>query len=334
MKIHWFGVTVKCDYDFALELWKYFFDLELGHLVNSPRGGYGFQHMDIALQEARLYWSPIPQSSINYDYVYFEFPGSACDAMLPVRFQEFYKYMRDNEMGFKITRLDLAFDDCPFTPKEFFDKALIDDCFTHAKRETFNFTTSPEYLRGDGSKGSDSCYIGSRSSARFLRVYDERGFTRSEIVLRDDRANQVSEDLFARDYQEWEKIGKSHLLDFIRFQDWQAWHDFINNVDRADLIVSAARRVSLTKIRNWLSHQVAPALSVIYDVLGEEETMYMLRQMITDAREKRDRSRYSSVLSLRYPFQEIENISLSMFSPEFSDDWDLVDPPHDLIEAE
>jgi len=334
MKIHWFGVTVKCDYDFALQLWNYFFSFELGLLTNTSRAGRGFQHIDTALQESKLYWMPFPQASINYDYVHFEIPGSACDVVLPSRFTEFFDYLRENEMAFKVTRIDLAFDNCPFSPRAFFERALYEDCSTYAKRETFTFTSSPEYVREDGSLGSDTCYIGSRSSARFLRVYDERGFTRLEIVLKEERAHAVAEDVFSHPYQEWQRIGKAHLLDFIRFASWSPWDEFINSNDRADLVISAARRISLSKIRNWLSHQVSPALSVLYDVLGEDETIQMLRQMVTDARTHRDRSRYSSVLAMRAPFVDLENITVSMFAPEFPEDWDLVEPPHDLIEAE
>lgn len=325
MKIHWFGVTVKCDYDFALQLWNYFFSFELGLLSNSSRAGRGFQHIDTALQEAKLYWSPFPQQAVSFDYCHFEFPGSACDVVLPERFSQFFEYLSENQMEFKITRLDLAFDHCPFTPKQFFERAFYEDCSTHAKRETFTFTSSPEYVREDGSLGSDTCYIGSRSSSRFLRVYDERGFTRLEIVLKDDRAHAVAVDLFSHSYSEWVRIGKAHVLDFIRFENWSVWDGFIEDTSRADLVISAGRKVSLSKIRNWLAHQVSPALSVLFDVLGEEETWAMLRQMVVDARNLRDRSRYSAILAMRDPF---EGLAVTLNPPEDFPHWDLLDYHH------
>lgn len=331
MKIHWFSITVLCDYDFGLQLWNYFFSFELGALSNSSRVGRGFQHIDIALQEAKLYWLPFPQKNITYDYVHFELPGSACDVVLPERFTQFYAYLKDNGMKFRVTRLDLAFDNCPFTPADFFDRTLSDDCFTYAKRETFTFTSSPEYLNQDGSKGSDTTYIGSRSSTRFLRVYNERGFTRLEIVVKEDRAVAVADQLFQGEYTEWANIAKAHLQDFIRFKEWDKWHEFINSVDRADLVISAARKISLSKIRAWLVSQVSPALSVVYDVLGEEETFSMLRQMIIDARNKRDRSRYSAVLAMRSPFEDLSHVTVSMFPPDIDPDWDLVEPDFQVL---
>lgn len=332
MKIHWFGVTLKCDYDFSLQLWNYFFSFELGLLSQTSRAGRGFQHIDIALHESKLYWAPFPQNSINYDYCHIELTGSACDAVLPERFSQFFNYLIENEIPFKVTRLDLAFDNAPFTPKQFFDRVTSENCFTYAKRETFTYISTPEYKREDGSLGSDTAYVGSRTSSRFLRVYDERGFTRLEFVVKEDRAQQIASDLFTHEYSQWEQIAKAHLLDYIRFIDWVSWHEFIQNTDRADLIISSARRTSLSKMRGWFVNQVSVSLSVFFDVLGHDEAMQVINQMVVDARNNRDRTRYQSLLEMRHPFENIQNIHHLVF-PEFPDDWDL-QPVPDFLEVE
>ncbi|MDP1545718.1 MAG: replication initiation factor domain-containing protein [Anaerolineales bacterium] len=326
MKIHWFGVTLKCDYDFALELWNYFFSFELGLMSQTSRAGRGFQHIDIALHESKLYWSPFPQNSITYDYCHIELTGLACDAVLPHRFSDFFNYLTENEIPFNVTRLDLAFDNLAFTPKQFFHHVMAKDCFTHAKRETFTYISTPEYKREDGSLGSDTAYIGSRSSARFIRVYDERGFTRLEFVVKEGRAHQIASDIFSHEFSQWAQISKAHLLDYIRFVNWVLWDEFIQNTDRADLVISSARRSSLSKMRGWFVNQVSVSLSVFFDVLGHDEAIQAINQMVVDARNNRDRTRYQSLLEMRHPFEHIQNIHDLVF-PEFLDDWDLQDYP-------
>ncbi len=67
-------------------------------------------------------------------------------------------------------------------------------------------------------------------------------------------------------------------------------------VVRASLKISSARRVTFAKLEGWLDSQVSVALSVWFDVQGEQAQIAFL-EMLRKAR-RRNRSRYAAVLEL------------------------------------
>jgi len=308
MRIHWFSITIFSSFEHGLDMWQKFFQLELGDLVSTARAGRGFRSIMVGLAESKLYYDPVPQSSIEKDFYHLEFTGSACDAVIPTHFQDLVMCLQADNIPFHVTRLDLAFDDVPFTPQEFFDHVCDpEQIVTRAKRETFRIDKSPFQLREDGQEGCDTCYIGSRSSERFLRVYNQRGFTRLESQYSGHRATAISLDMFSYHYRDWDFVARQHLLDYVNFPSWAIWLGFIKSAKKADLIITPARKVSLSKIHAWLDHQVSVALSVFFDVHGWETAQEILDNMLFEA-QNRDRERYKSVLSLKPPFQRVARI--------------------------
>lgn len=305
MKIHWFSITVHKSYKDCRQYWDDLFFHELGQLLETPRGGRGFQNIDVALNEAKLYYNPVPQSEGEIkEYCHFEFPGSACDAVIPVHFRDFVSMLQQDEIQFKITRLDIAWDDMPFTPLEFYNRVHDGEAVTPvklnkegSKNENFSFIQSPFELRDNGEVGTSTCYLGSKKSQRFIRVYDRRGGTRLEFVCRDERAHAVALDMFEYIYGDWDIVARENLLDFIRFDAWIVWLKFIAYAKQAAIKVSSARVASLSKMRDWFERQVAVALSVFYDVHGWEEAQNKFDRMLLEARNK-DRSRYEPILQL------------------------------------
>lgn len=325
MKIHWFAVTLFASYDFCLDLWEKYFKLELGDLVQSPRGGRGFQNIDVALNEAKLYYNPVQQKDgVFKDYCHFEFTGSACDCVIPTHFRDFIEFLQSDGVLFKITRLDIAWDDLPFSPSEFYQAVYDGLVVSPAKRGTLSIVQSPYEVRDDGQNGCDTCYLGSKSSNRFIRVYNKRGGTRLEFVCRDDRAHAVTLDIFQYIYGDWDVTAREHLLDYIDFPAWFAWADFIKFAQQAELVITPARKVALVKIEKWIERQVAVALSVFYDVHGWKTAQSIMDRMLLEAVNSRDRSRYKSVLALNAPFEQVKNLRVPdihefINSLEFSD---------------
>jgi hypothetical protein len=313
MKIHWFSITVHSSYDYCLDLWDKFFSLELGELQNTTRGGRGFQNIDVGFFESKLYYNPIQQTDGTVkDYCHFEFTGSACDCVIPTHFSEFVSQLQGQEIKFKVTRIDIAWDDLSFTPLEFYKRVYDGEAISCVKlhkegsnNENFSVYQSPFELRDNGQVGTSTCYFGSKTSQRFLRVYDKRGGTRLEFVCRDDRAHFVTLDIFQHNYSDWDIVARENLLDFVRFDYWLQWLEFVAFAQKADLVISSARRVSLSKIERWMDRQLAVALSVFYDVHGWKEAQSKLDRMLLEARESRNRDRYKYVLALRPPFENI-----------------------------
>jgi hypothetical protein len=57
----------------------------------------------------------------------------------------------------------------------------------------------------------------------------------------------------------------SHLRDFVHFEgEW--WAEFVEGTGRAQAVVSTPREVSEAILAAWLTHQVAPSLSVMHDL--------------------------------------------------------------------
>jgi len=294
MRIHWFAFTVHASDEFGRCLWDDIFMPSLGHLVDSTRKGRGFDRIDVALQEAKYYTSPLNLGDKPF-YFHIELPGSACDCLLPSVYRDVVVYLRSSGHRFSIKRIDFAFDDCPFSPVQFCDAIVKEQAVTLAKRDTLSIVQSPYSIRDDGVMGCDTCYIGSKASQRFIRVYNQRGGTRLEFVCKDERAHVVALDVFQYDYSSWDDCALSHVLQYIRFHGFGLWDEFVNVRIPASIKISSARVVSLNSMKAWFNRQVAVALSVYFDVVADADEEF--RHMLSFAR-IRNRDRYSSVLQL------------------------------------
>ncbi len=301
MRIHWFAFTVHASENFGRQLWHKFFFHSLGDLIDSNRKGRGFENIDIALNEAKFYYNPIQDKKEGVElkeYFHIELTGEACDAIAPEYFSYLFDFLSFSGFRFAVKRIDFAFDNMPFSPVEFCKAIMNEFCTTLAKRESLSIIQAPYALRDDGQMGCDTCYIGDKSSQRFIRVYNKRGFTRLEMVCRDERAHVVSEDIFKHEYSSWDFVARGHVVQYIRFDEcFPQWSEFIDNALSANIKISSARVVSLSRMEGWFDRQVAVALSVYREVWGELEANHRLKKII-DKAESRDRSRYSAVLQL------------------------------------
>jgi len=270
--IDFLSVTVHLPVSECVNLYHHHFGHALFDLVDLGHGAKGFKHVLSAALGFQLKHTP----GFNRDYCSFVFPGKACKAIPPEFFSYFYKSLVREEIKFNVSRIDIAYDNVPFTPSDFFqvfedDKNRYENgekqiIRTLSQRENVQFIREPFMEKDDGSSLSrDTCYFGSRQSERFLRVYNKRGPTRLEIEYKGKRAALVASKLFIDNVDNWLETSISHLLDFIDI-DIQWWKEFIGDQERAYAKLHCAKEISLERKREWLLNQVSPTLAAVTEI--------------------------------------------------------------------
>jgi DNA relaxase NicK len=301
--VHWFAITIFQDVEKVKALWAQFFALGLGVLVEKGHGARRYKQILEALQGAKIYFD-YGDEKTKVQHCHIEVPGSACECLLPTAFQDLVSHLQTNNIRFSVKRADFAFDGVPFSPQDFLDGLMSENLVSLIKRdpspenESIRIEQSPFKLRENGEVGTMTVYAGSKSSDRMVRVYNKRGDTRLEFQMRDERAHEVCLDVFSKSWAEWENTVKAHVRQFIDFVNTDWWVAFLAMTQKAELKISSARRVALSKMENWVERQVIVSLSVLEDVKGKEEARFWLNGLTTKARKTRDRSRYASVLQL------------------------------------
>jgi len=288
--VHWLSFTVHAPREEAFTIYDGLFKKTFGELEDLGNGGRGFKEIYHGLLEFKIYLTPAKDT--GDEYFHFDIPGQACEFMSWKYFQRLESLISSSyPNGHKYTRIDIAFDNCPFSPQKVEDAIIENKVRSLAKRESLEIHKSPFASKDNGEEGTYTVYFGSRSSERMIRVYDKRGFTRLELELKDERANLVAMELFkADDISKWYEIMIGHLRDFVDF-DTEWWSEFIGNMGRAWAILSSPKEIEIERILNWLDHQVMPALSVVVDTQPEA----LLKALLERGRERRG-SKYNLLL--------------------------------------
>ena len=292
----YFRITVHTTTEECKELYDRYFKEALGNLVESPLGAKGYKGVYESAQGFQLKHNP----GYDRDYCTFEFPGGACKAIPPDFFLPYYRYLVNNEIRFNVTRIDLAFDNVPFSPKQFRD--AIDEDLANpelkiirslSQRESLSWRSKPYKEKEDGTGlGRDTCYFGSRSSDRYLRVYNMRGPTRIEIELKGERASLVAADLMSNQIDNWFEIMIGHLLDFIDIEkDW--WKEFIGDSERAWGKMESPEVQDIQKLLNWYIDDLSASYAVLHEYTNGNIGKILLRY----GRPKMEKN-YANLLSL------------------------------------
>jgi DNA relaxase NicK len=288
--VHWLSFTVHASREVAFMIYDSLFKSTFGDLEELGHGGRGFKEIFHSLLEFKIYVTPSHET--KDEYFHFEIPGQACELLLWKYLQGLESLLSSNYPNcYSYKRIDLAFDNCPFTPSQVEEAIIEVKARSLAKRESLEIHISPFALRENGEEGTHTVNFGDRSSERMIRVYDKRGFTRLELELKDKRADLVARQLFqADDISKWYEIMVRHLRDFVDFETpW--WGEFVGSIGRAWAIVSSPKDIEMESILNWLDHQVMPALSVVVDTQPEE----VMKILIERGRERRG-SKYNLLL--------------------------------------
>ena len=275
-RIHWLSYTIHAPFEEAFVLYDNLFKDTFGALIPLGNGGRGFKEIQTGLAGFKIYLHP---SSGDNEYFHFEIPGEACDSLRWEYYFALINYLESNFPGkYFFKRIDLAFDDVPFTPKDIEEAIIAENVRSLAKRESLEIFNSPYKQNDNGDHGCYTVNFGSRSSERMVRVYNKRGFTRVELQTKDARAHAIGMQLLnIQDVNCWFPVMISHLLDFL-YVDTDWWKEFVSGNGRAYLTVSEPRKAELDRLANWFVKQIAPAFSVLVDGLDGVELQHMIKQ--------------------------------------------------------
>jgi DNA relaxase NicK len=272
--IDWLTLTVFCSVSAAISIYDKVLKQFLGNLQIDKFGFAGYKQSLLGLNGFRIFHD----LRTKEERVTFVIPGQACQAIYSYQFIDLMAVIEDMGYRYNVTRLDLAFDHELFTPLDVWQAAHEEGIIrTDAKRSSFVITSSPWAEDDRGDLGTNTVYIGSRSSERMLRVYDKRGYTRVELELKGKRAKAVSTHLFHADPDSWYSLAMGHLMDFVTVNcAW--WESFTGACKRAYMKITAAAEYSVEKLVAWVDRQVGGALHVIREVLGEGELLMLARK--------------------------------------------------------
>ena len=130
--------------------------------------------------------------------------GQGCDALGHEKLKELSSIL-------KPTRMDLAFDYAPFTPKQLYEWAEQGQVRCRAKKHGWHSS-------GDRYYKDNTFYLGTRESTWHLCAYDERGYTRIELRLRKERA-ELAYNALMDSYQHFKDTSLGWLREFCDFID-------------------------------------------------------------------------------------------------------------------
>jgi len=167
-RVHWLTATAAGKVEGWLELLHTLTDG--GEVeVRGPRNFYRVHHVVGGL--VSVLSDPIGEGQPD---VCVDVPGAACDFLGWDRLSVIVG------VADGLTRVDLAVDHAPVTPAQLAEADAAGDIRTRTFTSTWH-----DALRGDGGS---TYQLGSKSSARQLVAYDQRGYTRVELRLRRERA--------------------------------------------------------------------------------------------------------------------------------------------------
>ena len=288
--VHWLSFTIHASREAAFTIYELLFKDQFGDLEELGHGGRGFKEIFHSLLDFKIYLTPAYET--EDEYFHYEIPGQACELISWKIYQGLEGLLSGNFINkYNYTRIDLAFDNCPFIPLQVEEAIKQGEVRSLAKRESLEVHKSPFMLKDNGEEGTQTINFGSRSSERMIRVYDKRGFTRLELELKEKRADLVAKELFqANDISQWYGLMIGHLRDFVDF-DASWWNEFTGSKGRAWATVSTPKEIEIGKLLNWLDRQVMPALSVAIDTQPVE-----VIDMLVERGRKRRGDKYNLLL--------------------------------------
>ena len=232
-------------------------------------------------------------------------PGEAC---------EFYGFGTLSLIGQTLqispTRLDLSADYCPFVPLDLYMYWVDDQVRTQARpdkkakpervgQRVFSFTTSPS---------GDTLHMGSKTSTQSARCYDSRGFTRFEMMLRDDRAAQVMQALY--DGAELGPTVGAAINQFVAFVELDDinrsrctplpfWTEFMERLASNGVVTRLEARPKRTveSLKYWLKHIVSPSIATYAAMESDVEGSEALLGGLLREGQKRMRSKHYALVA-------------------------------------
>jgi len=205
-----------------------------------PRNGY-----TVALESTRYPGVTVSWSANRPDMgVSVDIPGSAC-AELEV--SEVLAYVYENQ--FEMSRIDVAVD-----VPEWWNGALFYEHLTEGLVDTQ--AKKHQFIR---SNTGWTVYVGSRTSERFLRIYDKQAqtggtgpWTRVELECKGEYARGVAAFLHLNQLQGIPAIIRG-------FADWRSRDEWTANMASPTPFFGVPKREKHADVQKWLLQSVAPS---------------------------------------------------------------------------
>lgn len=242
VSIHWLSITFFSDIKTPMThflrkfLWYQIEDeMEWSeHFFNTKRGARGYQTLYMGPENVRLYGFPHTGK-----HCHLEIPGQVLELYGTQQAIKYLKSLSDLDIDWRCTRIDIAFDYVPFTPKQVYEAWKRNDVQTKCHHKSYKW-----WENADG----ETMYIGSMQSERFIRIYNKRGFTRLELVFKDRWSENFAIVITEIPSEHW--IGQciGYLRDYVNFIDKKSkdkkdeiyknlswWNEFVTNTERVKL---------------------------------------------------------------------------------------------------
>jgi hypothetical protein len=174
------------------------------------------------------------------DEVHVRIPGQACEHLGLVNLLSLATLSNLNA-----TRVDAATDFCPFTPRHLLQATEMGLTRTHT--QTHGWHSNPD---------GDTFTLGARSSDVFLRCYDMRGFTRTELELKRGHAREFLAALMSRSEDEFPALWLGALRSCVDFVDSGA----CENISRAPLLPFWREFVGMFEVFRLAPARVQPVV--------------------------------------------------------------------------
>ncbi len=202
--------------------------------ADTGRSGRRYKKIFAGPLGMRLYGFPGTQI-----HCHMEIPGEALEHLGQVATVDFLASMQElthtdversekpepepRPVKWRVTRIDIAFDRVPFTPRQAFDAWVRGDVRCAASRKSYKWIESED---------GNTLYIGSRTSDRFARIYDRRGFTRVEMELKGPWGEGIALLIARAPHSEWRDLVLGYLRQFLDFVDARTG----GSITRAELL--------------------------------------------------------------------------------------------------
>ncbi len=234
-----------------------------------------------------------------------EIHGKLCQIMGYEGLKRVIECIQDTCDRYTITRFDLAIDNCPFTPKQLFDSIDKNHIRSTSQRETLTYYSKPHEVNEAGHLGTSGVNFGNRASARYLRCYDQHGYTRFELEYKEEYAKgaciayfqtgDLNNTVFGlvRDFIDVLDDDIDNLREQFgtrvdlgqHLADW--WAKFTGQVTRVKARAKGTlKSVTLDSITEYLRRQVSSAFSTLVDV-GQVAVDDLVDMLMVDGRQKR-----------------------------------------------
>jgi hypothetical protein len=253
--------------------------------VSLPRGGMGYT-ASYRVGSGRVYWSP------GREDVHVSLPGEACERLsLP----DLVALAVDLQLE-PNSRLDVAWDCEGVTPGTFERAFRAGDVVTRIQRDIDPETGRMKGIELRSNWEGDTVYLGSRSSGRFVRVYDRRGPTRLEMEWKGERALALWRRLVAVAEHEASSEAMAELRAFLDFRDRSAsvradccpllswWAELVGDAGRSCICIPRKPR-TLEQVEEWVMAQVAPSLAMLHDARQGDWTR-LVKKFVSEGRER------------------------------------------------